>query len=775
MNSPNSPQQLFNVPLLLLITAALLALFFALFPWKTANYLEREDSLVLKEQFSSRLKTEYHQMLKNDSKNNHAVLALADTLGDKGLEEASIKLLEKKINQGTLNTAQQLQLDLILLKVKMNLYHKSSGLVKDNTIEKNAVKDQLQIVATYQNLSPAQMQSLAEASADFDLFPQAVSVYYQLADNNTTHRAEWLYEAGKWANQTRDYNEAANAFKLASESLHSTTYTKYSDDWLNAAVNAQQHDQVSDFLKTLIQDIPNDPLIVEKLANISAQAGYPKIASKLFNHLSQHDETGQQRWLEKAAHWAKEGEDYQNATQLLTSANTYASTKKEKWVIQQKRIETHNKAKEYAEALAVILPLIESNPNNFRLSGEAVDIAIKAKNISIANRLNNINLENFPNSLDVLNRQVEIETLKEDYKTATNYLKRAIRISPKDIHLREKWAYLAEKQGDNQLATNIWQWVYKYTHDEKHLKKAIGIARNNISEEGLEELLQLSQTEDLPTQTVHDVFYHLIDNNHKRQAEAFLRNYIDTHTIEPSLLATLATWYGGEKQFTKALNAWGELETHFGRTNISSLNRFEMLWLLKRKRAAHKLWINNKSKWTRIANTSQLATMAEVAWTYKHNSNALSYYKKLLNKKYKGSSKDRALQYMRVALLQKKLGQQGNALSTFRTGFIRTANTDLLINGLQLSFDRQDNSNFRRFTALTKRYRSNVKAKPRYWLLQAAYSQRNKNYRTALKYYKKVLSITPNSREARIGVRAIKRTLKSYKRVSIFKKNKTTT
>jgi tetratricopeptide (TPR) repeat protein len=227
------------------------------------------------------------------------------------------------------------------------------------------------------------------------------------------------------------------------------------------------------------------------------------------------------------------------------------------------------------------------------------------------------------------------------------------------------------------------------------------------------------------------------------------------------LFETLAKWYGGEKRYTEALQTWEHIETQFGHNSSSGLHKFELLWALKHIRQAHQLWVVNKQEWREKANARQLALMAEIAWLYKQTKTALSYYNQLLQQRYKRSAKEYELQYMRVALLNQKLGRTSIALSTYHQGFIKTRHTNLLINGLQLSFDRGDMRNFTRLTTLAKKYKRQFKSKSRYWLLQAAYAQRNKNYRTALNYYKTVLSLRPKSREAKTGITAIRKHLRS--------------
>ena len=760
-------QKLFNLRILFLIITILTLLLLALFPWKTASYMKQQDPNLLREQFSSRVKTKYYQVLRRSNPDSDNVLSLAQSITEKGLWQASTNLLEKKIDLSTLTQQQLQQYDLNIMRNNIGLYHASSNLIKDNRNLKINVLKQLQKLDQYNNFSNSELQTLAETSADFGLLPLAIKHYYQLAKQNSAYQSQWYAEAGRWANQAADYAEAANAFKSAGDSLSQTTnqamdFNQYTDDWLKASINAQQFEQAKPFLAKVAAHPPKSLTTIEEMANISSQAGFYTIASQLFSTLAQRDKaTEKQRWYEKASYWAGKAENYDDAANYLIKAKQITNNSNDRWVIQQRLIDIYIKGEKPQLALAIILPILKQSPENKELSNKAIYIALTNKNISLAREINKHYLKIAPNSLNALNNQVEIEVADEKYAQAIHTIKQIIKISPHALKPRQQWAQLEEQEGNYPLALELRQWVYAVSNKPEDLQKVIQVAQLDLKGEGLKTLQQIAQQHELPTQAVYDVFFHLVNAGQKNAAEKFLSHYLESHHEKKKLFVTLAQWYSGEKRYAKSLQTWNKVEKYFGRSSASGLNKFELLWALKRKHQAHRLWLSNYRQWSKHAKPRQLSLMAEVAWQNKHTKTALSYYNRLLKKRYKGSSKERPLQYMRIALLNKKMGRPRTALSIYRKGFIRTRNSDLLINGLQLSFDQHDVYNFKRLTSLAKKHRRQFRSNSRYWLLQAANAQQNKHYRTALKHYRKVLSLKPRSREARSGVRAIKRYLKS--------------
>ncbi|MCK5897121.1 MAG: tetratricopeptide repeat protein [Cocleimonas sp.] len=755
-------KKLFNLRLLFLIVIILTLLLLILFPWKTAKYMDQQDTSVLKEQFSSRLKTKFHQALKYPQNNEH-ILQLASVMNEKSMWQESTELLTRKIEQSVLSQQQAKRYDLILLHNYIGDYHTSSSLIKDNSTLKTNVRKQLQKLESYTNFTLSEQQTLAENSADFGLLPLAVKQYYQLAQNDSTYRSQWYAEAGQWANKAEDFIQAADAFKLAGEGLQqSSNFNQYTDDWLNASIKANQIEKVQPFLEKIKQHPPKSLKKIEKLANISSQAELYSTASQFFAYLAEQDVATQtQRWYEKASYWSTKAKNYTMAANYLLHAKKITHDSSDQWVIQQRLIDIYIKGKEPKQALTILLPLIKEAPDNHKLSDQAIYIALESGDITLARQLNTPYLQTLPPSLHALNNQVDIETKDKKYAQAIQYLKKIINITPNALKPRQQWAELEAQEGNYQLALELWQWIYSVSHQTKHLQKVIQLAQLNLPKEGVTTLKQIAQQYELPKQAVYDVFFYLVNADKKESAEQFLNEYLAIHQTEKELLETLAKWYGGERRYKKSLQTWNKIEKQFGQNFSTSLSRFELLWLLKRKRQAHRLWIANRKQWRKHANPSQLSVMADLAWQYKQTKTALAYYNQLLNRRYKRTSKERAFQYTRIAILNSKLGRKRKALSTYRKGFLKTRQTNLLINGLQLSFDLKDMYNFKRLTTLAKQHKRLFRSKARYWLLQAAHAQQHKQYKTALRYYKTVLSLKPRSHEARNAVRAIRKHLNS--------------
>ena len=242
-------QKLFSLPVLLLITAVLIGFLLLLFPWKSANFLDSQESGTLKEQFSSRLLTEYHEALRAPATSNSEVLTFASQLTKKGLWKQSGVLINEKLDPLALTTKQRKQLSTIQLRNYLDAYYTASASGEDFTNTQLDVRQHLQDLEDYQNLSPKELVALAKASTNFGLLPQAVKIYFRLAEIDTVRRARWLAEAGRWSGHAGDPVSAARAFKAASRLVKgSDRYNAYTYAWLKAATKAGQVKAVKDFL-----------------------------------------------------------------------------------------------------------------------------------------------------------------------------------------------------------------------------------------------------------------------------------------------------------------------------------------------------------------------------------------------------------------------------------------------------------------------------------------------------------------------------------------------
>ena len=770
MNKNPTPK-LFNLPVLLLITVVLIGFLLLLFPWKSANFLGSQEPSNLKEQFSSRLLAEYHETLRTPDIANNEVLEFSSQLTKKGLWKQSSELLNQKLDLSTLSTKQKKRLSTIQLRNYLDAYYTASASGEDFTNTQLDVRQHLQDLEDFQNLTAKELVALAKASTNFRLLPQAVKIYFRLAEIDKVREPRWLAEAARWSGHAGDPMSAARAFKEASQLVKgSDHYNVYTYAWLKAATKAGQVEEVKAFLDKAKYRPPRSIKALTLLANSSLEAGLPESASDLFAYLAKQDKPeNAQGWLEKAAHWAAETKSYNKAVSYLKQAHALTSIGSDQWSINQRMIEIYVKDEQPEEALALISPMIDANPNSLELLKKGTELAILQKEIPIARRWNQRYLKNQPKSIDALIARTDIETIDENYEEATGYVKRAIKLAPKDYKLRERWAYLEETQGNDKLAMQLWKWMLEKTNEPNYQQQIIRMAQADLKGEGLALLMPLDRKMKLPKQVVNDIFFHLIKEGDGHTGEEFLISHMQQHGPEKDLMEILGKWYGGEKRYSDALATWDKIGQLFGSEMEQDMMRFELYWAMKDKDRAYKLWRTHYSSWDATAKPNQLEIMAEVTWSFDQSQASLIYYKKLLKLTSVNKSKERTLYHTRLALIHSKLGQPKLAYAAFKRGFMETADADLLLNGMQTAFDAKDYQQFAALLKMSREQASSFEAMPRYWLMQASLAVQQKQYSQATELYNKVLALESRSKEALAGIKSINTVLADAKKQATLK------
>jgi len=416
----------------------------------------------------------------------------------------------------------------------------------------------------------------------------------------------------------------------------------------------------------------------------------------------------------------------------LKQAHALTSTDSDQWSINQRMIEIYVKDEQPDEALELISPMIDANPNSIDLLKKGTELAILQKEISTARRWNQRYLKNQPNSIDALTARSDIETIDENYEDATEYVKRAIKLAPKDYKLRERWAYLEETQGNDKLAMQLWKWMHEKTNEPNYQQQIIRMAQADLKGEGLALLMLIS--------------------------------HMQQHGPEKDLMEILGKWYGGEKRYEDALATWEKIAQIFGSEMEQDLMRFELYWAMKEKDKAFQLWRDNYNDWDATAKPNQLEIMAEVTWSFDQNQASLTYYQKLLKLTNINKIKERTLYHTRLALLHSKLNQPALAYKAFKRGFMETADADLMISGMQTAFDAKDYKQFEELLKMSREQASSFNKMPRYWLMQASLAMQQQQYSDATNLYNKVLALEPRSKDALAGIKSLNAVLADAKK-----------
>ncbi len=756
----NTPPRLFTLKLLLLVLGIVLILLFALFPWKSAHYLNSQKVPVLKEQFSSRIKTFYYQMLDKNNPPAKDVLYLASLLTNKSLWEESGRLLSKKLTPKKLADDSVLEYEFVTLNNKMGKYYESQD-KEERIILKYKVRQQLISLSKYDKIPDALLIKLAESSKAFGLLPLSSEFYQRLAQNNLQDKAKWYGLAGDLATQSRYDDKAVFLYKKALDTVYSKPQLRlYTEKWLSALERAGQFQQIETFLNQVKQQPEKYPKNLDIIAKKSANLGYPQIATYLFQYLAKNSSVNQQQsWYEKASHWSSVAGNDDEAINLLLEARSTVnnSNKGDQWSINQALVDLYIKGNKADKALKLILEFLKAFPNDQRLINKAVYVSLKEGKYDIARNINSGYLKANPHSLSGLLRQAKIELAGKRYNKSVFYVKKALEKYPDSLAPQKLWADIEAARDNYDFALDKWLWIYQQEKTAENRLRLIAVAQASLNKKALEVLINLAETGDLPRQAVYDVFYHLLNNDNKKQAISFLQNYLSSHKPDKALYITLAKWLSAGKEYSASLRTWKDIDKIFGASKVSSLSQFELYWLLGKKKSAYKLWLKNKKSWDKEISTRHLSIMAEIAWQYKYRKSAAAYYSRLLKRRYQRSRRVRELQYMRLSILQEDLGQNSLALSTLSQGVKKTKSSSLLLRGLQLSFDLSDDINFEHFISLANRYKTGVERLSRYWVLLAAFDQKYGLFNSSFEYYQRALAINPASRDALNGINAIKK------------------
>jgi len=754
-----SPKKLFPLNLLLLIFLIVVFLLGVMFPWSSESYLTAQKVSVLKEQFSSRIKTLYYQMLDVENPSAKEVIFLAQVLTNKSLWNLSNNLLSKKMIREKLGASLINDYELIVLNNKIGFFYESQSVEKKKILKHDVQQQLLKISMLNLDFPNSLLQKLAEACGAFELYPLSSVFYERLAQNNLSKRSYWYALAGELAIQSGDDDKAVNMYKKALDSARSVPQLqRYTQSWLSALNRANQLPLLEEFLNSVKSQPDQYPNSLGIIARESAKFGYPLVATYLFHYLAKTSPMElQQGWYEKASYWSAVSGNNDDAISFLLKAKEKSVSESGQWLIKQRLVDLYIKDNNTDKALDLVLESMKNFPNDVRLINKAVDISLKGGQLNTARNINLSYLNKMPNSVSGLIRQAKIELADEKYNQAINYVKRAVKEDFDNLTSHKLWADIEASRENYTFAIDKWLWIYDRDDSGEHRQRLISVAQADIEGKGLGVLQKLASTSELPRQAVYDVFYYLVNSGGKKQAIHFLQTYLSSHKADKALHITLAKWLSSQKKYSASLTVWQRVDQHFGASKASSLSQFELLWLLNRKKSAYKLWVKNKKSWGKNVSTQYLLIMAEIAWQYKYTKSALSYYSVLLNRRYKRSVRTRELQYLRVSNLQEKLGRKAQALTSLSKGISKTRSRKLLLRGLQLSFDSYDDINFEHFLSLANRYRTNIKKSSRYWILLGAYDQRYGRLNSALGYYKRALAINPNAKDAWIGVNAIKK------------------
>lgn len=553
-------KRLFPQWVLWLLVAAIAVILWLLYPRQdsalTQSTINAED---LKKQFSNPLHAQYVQLTSKQDVSAKALLDLANTMTEKGFWHQSNELLAQA-KQKQLTDAQQQQLAQLSLKNRLSLYYLADSKGENVDPQWLQVRSELLLQDTLPH-SNLELEKLAKQSVDFHLYPQASTLYEQLA-SQSEQPTKWLAESAKWAQKANNPFRAETLLGQAWEKADTQEKPVYKLAWLKAALAAGKQEEVNAYLEQAGESLDADNQDLEKLADISLKVARPEIAAEIYRALAeqQPDEAG--RWYEKAGHWSNEAQLYQQAVDDWKQAIIHQPEQTTHF--QTKQVDALLNDQQPQAALTLIKGLVDPDAATPLLE-KGIVAALATQDTATARQWNQSLLEQQPDNQEALSRQVDIESLDKNYNEAIKYLKQLVKLNPSAKN-HERWAYLSASAGDHKKALRLWQWLAENHPSDEYNKQLLSAAQAALNQGGLPILLQAAKQQALPEQAVHDVFNELQKQNRKAEAGQFLKDYLARYPKHSSHWLALAQWQASQKQYPQALDTFRQMRQHFAWT-----------------------------------------------------------------------------------------------------------------------------------------------------------------------------------------------------------------
>ena len=738
------PSAVFSAPMVLLLIGIVGIILFLLYQQASKHFFEGQSADLLKAQFADRRQAEFQQMLNTtDAIEPETVLKLATQLAESGYWQESERLMNAKLPYPAPSEVAQQAADLKLKNSLAAYYAANLSGDPDAQTRLLDVRARLQALGDPQQLAPDALETLAKQCSDFGLLPQASVLYAYLANRGGEKQSEWWAEAAKWASQSGDEIKAEEYLRHALDNATDPNGVRlYTYAWLKQAIKAGKQADAEAYVRETSPQLSNTPDDLQQLAAISESLGRPELTSQLYSNIAEQDGMHRQKWLEKAAYWAEQAGLYSKAANFMQDAVTITARPSEAHALNVRLLDVWMKAKQPEQALGVAQRLLNPQTGDWDLLEKGINVALAAKSLTQARDWNKAFLAAKPEDAKAYLRQADIEILAKDFPAAQPYLQEAVRLEPDNVLMRERLAYVAERNGDNALAMDLWEWLYQHTGDKKFRRSLVQTAHGSQAGGGLDYLLKVAQTEPLPNATVMSVFSALAAKS-PEQGEAFMLDYLKRYSVnDMSLWQYLSDWQVGQRRLDQALATWQQADTQVGETAQSRLTRLQILWELQQPEQAKAIAAILDEQQLATATPYQLEIVGELSWQQQDYARALVLYNRLLTQaKPDTPVNSQVLWYTRIAESYKATGQLDAAFQTLQTAWQNTQQPDLLLNALQMALDAKQPEAAQTFIALAEQQGQSMELQGRYWLLRAQLATQQDHPDDARAFYQHLLLV----------------------------------
>lgn len=584
----------------------------------------------------------------------------------------------------------------------------------------------------------------AALSADLGQ-PALASRYYKLiAENYPLIAAENYGNCGLILRNYNMYGGSIDCFEAAvASAVEPTTDHKMRLQLARLHRQFKQMESAESTLESLVKDITDDKLSLEKTASFALEIERPDIAYPLYAKLADVEINRKIFWLEKAAKWAEASNQPGIAAEYILTVSDL-SDEKFKPELLRRRQNLLIASGRNEEALAAIHQQIAANPESSEELINGITFAASLGMTQQALEWNEALLQIRPFDIDAMARQIDFSLASDQQQDALTWTNKLLEQDPNSDIYQLRLAQLLEWTGDVDGAMKQRQVIANRYPSLDNDRELLRIAVLNWdSKTAAETLRRIGRSKPLSTEELMQLV-DLYEQDGTPDLAATAITEMLGGDNDAMLLRELASLHTHHANYKEALASWEQFADRFGRSGEESLNRMELLWRLKRPAEAVAVAEHINQFNTNSATEYQLLLAMELGWRYKKPDLVLAsapHLDQINKEKYGYTTNNRLFQ----SLVDRQDYHQ--AVQTAENIWRETGNESFLISAVELALTENIYPHYERYLDATGNLIS-IREIPDYWLTVAEHFNKTSDTIAAIETYQNLLTIQPENTDA---------------------------
>jgi hypothetical protein len=477
------------------------------------------------------------------------------------------------------------------------------------------------------------------------------------------------------------------------------------------------------------------------------ELGRPDLAAKLYERWASINNEHHFERLKEAGRW------YVAAGTPLQAAEIYHKAYKETDDAEQAKqfallaINALRAADKGSLALTSMKEYLQKFPNDKGLLDEAIVLALATNDPKQALAWGSVRLALEPNNPEQISKQVDLALAAGNLEVAWSLCERLLLLKPKDTHIHERAAQIAEWAGKPELALNQWVWLVRQDNTnnaaiDNALRLANGLYVGDIT---IEMFTVISKRRALTDAEFNTLLATFNNASHSAKLISFLQSYLIKYPKREAW-AALAQAQENAGQLSKAIATWQQISSHFEHPIPAVTHQVELLWRTGQAKAAYSLLVLNQKRAT--ANETEFWQLsADLSWELEQSDNALLAYKTLWK-----SETANELTAERIIQLLKDKAQAQYAIATAGEAYQRFNKPRWLLLAMDTAIQFGLWENVRQLLQTAEADKKQFQPLEMYWLTHAQLNNHDQHPQLVLANYQQALVVNPASVIAREGV-----------------------